>query len=544
MTLILLGRMLEARAKGRASEAIARLTDLRPAKALVLREGGRAVEIPAAELVPADLVRLRPGERVATDGQVTEGTSHVDESMLTGEPLPLAKAAGDTLAGGTVNGPGTLTYRVTATGAETVLARIIRMVEDAQATKLPVQAMVDRITLWFVPAVIALALLTVGVWLLIGPEPRLTHALVAGISVLIIACPCAMGLATPVSVLVGSGRGAELGILFRKGDALQSLAGVRTVAFDKTGTLTEGRPSLAAIHPAGDWTGDELLRLAASAETGSEHPLARALTTAAADRGIGLAPAEAGQALAGQGYTARVEGREILLGSQVALEQQGIGAGRLADAAAEGAGRGLTSIFLAVDGQLAGLFVVSDRVRPTSAPAIGALRREGLATVMISGDAEGTARAVAGGLGIETVIAGVLPDGKVDALARLPGRPVAFVGDGLNDGPALAAADVGIAMGGGTDLAREAADVVIMRNDLALVAAAIALSRATLANIRQNLFWAFGYNVVLIPVAAGALYPVNGLMLSPLLASAAMALSSVFVVTNALRLRRFRRPGE
>jgi Cu+-exporting ATPase len=377
----------------------------------------------------------------------------------------------------------------------------------------------------------------------VGPEPRLTHALVAGISVLIIACPCAMGLATPVSVLVGSGRGAELGILFRKGDALQSLAGVRTVAFDKTGTLTEGHPSLAAIHPVGAWTADELLRLAASAETGSEHPLARALVTAAADRGIGLAQTEGGRALAGQGYAAKVAGHAILLGNRAALERDGISAGNLADTAAEGAGQGLTPIFLAIDGQLAGLFVVADRVRPTSAAAIGALRQKGLATAMISGDAEATARTVARGLGIETVIAGVLPDGKVEALARLPGRPVAFVGDGLNDGPALAAADVGIAMGGGTDLAREAADVVIMRNDLALVASAIALSRATLSNIRQNLFWAFGYNVVLIPVAAGALYPVNGLMLSPLLASAAMALSSVFVVTNALRLRRFSRPG-
>ncbi len=546
VTLILLGRWLEARAKGGAGAAIARLTDLRPERALVVRAGGTA-EVAAADLVAGDLVRLRPGERVATDGLVAEGTGFVDESMLTGEPLPVEKAPGAALAGGTVNGTGTLTYRVTATGADTVLARIIRLVEEAQAAKLPVQAMVDRITLWFVPVVIGLAVATALLWYIVGPAPQLSHALVAGISVLIIACPCAMGLATPVSVLVGSGRGAELGVLFRKGDALQTLASVRLVAFDKTGTLTMGHPALTDLFVADGMTADRALVLAAAAEAGSEHPLARALVAAAAARGLALPPAAGGVALPGRGYRATVDGLAVLIGNRAALSAAGIDPGALAAQADAAAAAGRTAIFMAVAGQVAAVFAVADPVRPTAAAAIAALGRMGIATAMISGDALVTAQAVARDLSIATVVAGVLPDGKVAALKDMGARgPVAFVGDGLNDAPALTAADVGLAMGGGSDLAREAAEVVIMRGDPALVAVAIGLSRATLANIRQNLFWAFGYNALLIPVAAGALYPLNGLMLSPMLASGAMALSSVFVVTNALRLRRFggRQPPE
>ena len=539
VTLILLGRMLEARAKGRAGEAIARLADLRPRVALVLRDGG-PVELPVGEVVRGDLLQLRPGERVAADGLVVTGRSYVDESMLTGEPLPVEKAEGAVLSGGTLNGMGALTYRVTAVGTDTVLAQIMRLVEDAQATKLPVQALVDRITLWFVPAVMALAALSALIWYLVGPEPALSHALVAGISVLIIACPCAMGLATPVSVLVGSGRAAELGILFRRGDALQKLADVRLVAFDKTGTLTVGHPALTGIRPLNGLSEDRVLALAAAAEAGSEHPLARALLDAASAKGLTLPTAEAGQALPGRGYRARVDGLDLLIGNAAALREAGVDPSALEAAAGAAASEGKTAIFMALDGQAAALFVLSDPVRPTAAAAVAALTAAGIRTAMISGDAKATAAAVAAELGIGTVVAGVLPGAKVAALQELAGGlPVAFVGDGINDAPVLAAADVGLAMGGGSDLAREAAEVVIMRNDPAVVASAIALSRATLRNIRQNLFWAFAYNAVLIPVAAGVLYPFNGLLLSPVLASAAMALSSVFVVTNALRLRRF-----
>ncbi len=540
VTLILLGRMLEARAKGRAGEAIARLADLRPRVALVLRDSG-PVELPVGEVVRGDLLQLRPGERVAADGLVVTGRSYVDESMLTGEPLPVEKAEGAVLSGGTLNGMGALTYRVTAVGTDTVLAQIMRLVEDAQATKLPVQALVDRITLWFVPAVMALAALSAVVWYLVGPDPALPHALVAGISVLIIACPCAMGLATPVSVLVGSGRAAELGILFRRGDALQKLADVRLVAFDKTGTLTVGHPALTGILTLNGLSEDRVLALAAAAEAGSEHPLARALLDAASAKGLALPAAEAGQALPGRGYRARVDGADLLIGNAAALREAGIDPVALEAAAEAAAAEGKTAIFMALDGQAAAMFVLSDPVRPTAAAAVAALTAAGIRTAMISGDAKATAAAVAAELGIGTVVAGVLPGAKVAALKELAGGlPVAFVGDGINDAPVLAAADVGLAMGGGSDLAREAAEVVIMRNDPAVVASAITLSRATLSNIRQNLFWAFAYNAVLIPVAAGVLYPFNGLLLSPVLASAAMALSSVFVVTNALRLRRFK----
>lgn len=539
VTLILLGRFLEARAKGRAGAAIARLAGLAPKVATVLRQGV-PVEIPVEELLRSDLVQLRPGERVAVDGIISEGHGFIDESMLTGEPVPVEKRPGDRLTGGTLNGTSGLTYQVTAVGQNTVLSQIIRLVEDAQGAKLPVQALVDKITLWFVPTVMVLAVVTAVLWFWLGPDPALSHALVAGISVLIIACPCAMGLATPVSVLVGSGRGAELGILFRKGDALQNLASTTLVAFDKTGTLTEGHPSLSDIWISGATTEDQALAMAAAAEAGSEHPLARALIDASTARGLTLPQASSGQALPGRGYQATVGTAKVLIGNLAAIEASGVDASALRPQAEAAADAGKTPVFMAVDGTCVALFAVSDKMRPTALAAIQRLNKAGIDTAMISGDTQRTADAVARQLGIDTVIAGVLPDGKVAALKGMAkGGHVAFVGDGLNDAPALAAADVGIAMGGGTDLAREAAEVVIVRSDPALVADAILLSKATLRNIRQNLFWAFGYNAVLIPVAAGALYPVNGMLLSPVLASAAMALSSVFVVSNALRLRRF-----
>jgi len=556
VTLILVGRWLEARAKGQAGEAIRRLVGLRPATARVDR-GGETVELPVEELSPGDIVLLAPGERVAVDGILTEGHGWIDESMLTGEPAPVEKTPGATVTGGTVNGAAALSFRVTATGADTVLARIIRLVEDAQGGKLPVQALVDKITRWFVPAVMALAALTFLLWLTFGPEPRLTHALVAGISVLIIACPCAMGLATPVSILVGTGRGAELGVLFRRGDALQRLAEVRSVAFDKTGTLTEGRPVLTDLQVAPGVVEDDLLTLVAAAEARSEHPLAHAILAAAKQRRLTLPRADSARAIPGKGLVASVGGQALLIGNAALLEGEGVdlaakpdenglhtpsisipdGFHTLASRAEALAAEGKTPVLIALDGTLSAVLAVSDPLKPGAAAAVAALTALGVESTMISGDNRLTAEAVAARIGISNVVAGVLPEGKLQALAQLP-APTAFVGDGINDAPALAAADVGIAMGTGTDVAIESADIVVISGDPQVVAAAIRLSRATLRNIHQNLFWAFGYNVLLIPVAAGALYPLNGMLLSPMLAAGAMAFSSVFVVTNALRLKR------
>ncbi len=538
VALILLGRMLEARAKGRAGQAIARLVALRPDTARVLRPDG-PVDLPLSEVRRGDLVLLPPGARVAVDGTVTEGSGFIDESMLTGEPMPAAKAPGDRVTGGTVNGTAALTYRVTATGDDTVLARIVRMVGDAQGAKLPVQALVDRITMWFVPAVMAVSALTFAVWMVLGPEPVLSHALVAAISVLVIACPCAMGLATPVSVLVGTGRGAELGILFRRGDALQRLSETRIFAFDKTGTLTEGQPRLTDLIPSPGVDGAALLARMAAAEAQSEHPLARAFLDEAERRGLTIPPVSATRALPGRGIEAQVNGTAILIGNARLMREKGIDVATQAKVVADLAAAGKTPILVAEDGHIAGTLAVADPVKPHSAATVDALHRLGVQTAMISGDTRTTAEAVAARLGIDRVVADVLPEGKVDAVAELgQGGPVAFVGDGINDAPALAAADVGIAVGTGTDVAIEAAEVVLMSGDTRGVVDALGLSRAVMRNIRQNLFWAFGYNVILVPVAAGALYPLNGMMLSPMLAAAAMALSSVFVVTNALRLRR------
>ena len=540
VTLILLGRYLEAKAKGRTSEAIKRLIGLQPNTAFVERDGV-FVEIPLANVRVGDLVQVRPGGRVAVDGQVVSGSSYVDESMISGEPIPVAKAAGADVVGGTINKTGSFVYRATKVGADTLLAQIIRMVEAAQGSKLPIQALVDRVTAWFVPAVMAVALLTFLVWLIFGPEPALTFALVNAVSVLIIACPCAMGLATPVSIMVGTGRAAEMGVLFRNGEALQTLRGVDTVALDKTGTLTEGRPRLTDLEPAEGFSRSEVLSLVASAESSSEHPVAVAIVSAAKDERAPLLPVEAFEAVPGHGIRATVGGRRLLVGADRFLADAGIDVAPLAEAARRAGEAARTPLYAAVDGRLAALLAVADPLKPTTAGAIRSLHGLGLKVAMVTGDNRRTADAIARELDIDEVVAEVMPDEKVRAVQRLrgAGRTVAFVGDGINDAPALSEADVGLAIGTGTDIAIESADVVLMSGDLVAVTRAIALSKATIANIRQNLFWAFAYNVALIPVAAGALYPVWGTLLSPMLAAGAMSLSSVFVLSNALRLRRF-----
>ncbi|WP_198381575.1 heavy metal translocating P-type ATPase [Roseomonas sp. KE2513] len=528
VALVLLGRWLEARSRGRASSAIRRLLDLRPATARVEREG-REAEVPARSLRVGEVMRLRPGERVPTDAVVLEGESHVDESMVTGESLPVRRGPGDAVVGGTVNGRGALRLQATAVGSATVLARITRLVEEAQGGKLPVQAMADRVTRWFVPAVILVAALTFVGWMVAGAGTA--GALVAAVSVLIIACPCAMGLATPVAVMVGTGRAAALGVLFRRGAALQALRDVTVVALDKTGTLTEGRPVLTDLIPAPGFDREAVLRLVAAAEAGSEHPLAEALREAAGE--VSLPRAEGFEAVPGMGLRAVVEGKRVEVGAARFMTSLGLDVSPFAGAAAALAAQGRSPVFAAVDGRVAAVLAMADRLRDTAAPALLSLKGMGLRLAMVTGDSRRTAEAVARPLPLDIVEAELRPEGKVEAVQRLRGEGrVAFVGDGVNDGPALAAADVGIAIGTGTDVAIETAEVVLMSGDPRGVATAIGLSRATMRNIRQNLFWAFAYNVVLIPVAVAGL-------LSPELAAAAMGLSSVFVVGNALRLRRF-----
>ena len=537
VTLILLGRTLEARAKGRTGEAIRKLMGLQARSALVVRDGA-AEEVPVDAIAPGDLIRLRPGERVAVDGTVTDGASWVDESMLTGEPLPVEKEPGAEVTGGTVNGTGSLTFRATRVGRDTTLAQIIRMVEQAQSARLPIQSLVNRITAVFVPIVIAIAMLTVAVWLALGPEPALTHALVAGVAVLIIACPCAMGLATPTSIMVGTGRAAELGVLFRKGDALQSLHEAQVVAFDKTGTLTAGRPEMVALDSAAGHDADRVLALAAALEARSEHPIAGAVVRAARTKALTLPEPESFASETGFGVSGHVGGHDVLVGAARLFDREGIDLGTLRAAAEAQAAKGRTPLFVAIDGTAAAFLAVADPVKPGTPAAVKALHALGLDVAMITGDNRQTAEAIAADLGIDHVVAEVLPDGKVAALDTLrAGRKVAFVGDGINDAPALAAADVGIAIGTGTDVAIESADVVLVSGDIGGVVNAFHVSGRTMTNIRQNLFWAFGYNVLLIPVAAGVLYPFGGPLLSPMLAAGAMALSSVFVLTNALRLR-------
>ncbi len=537
VTLILLGRHLEARARGRTGAAVARLVGLAPKTALRLRDGAET-EVPAADLRVGDRVRVRPGERLPADGRVVEGTSRIDESMLTGEPVPARKGPGDAVTGGTVNGTGAIEIAVERVGAETALAQIVRMVEAAQGAKLPIQALADRVTARFVPAVLGLAGLTFLAWLALAPAPALGEALVHAVAVLIIACPCAMGLATPTSIMVGTGRAAERGVLFRSGAALQALEGVRVVAFDKTGTLTEGRPFLTDLIPAPGFEADAVLALAAAVEARSEHPIARAIVAAAADKGLALPPVADVAAVPGHGVAGRAGGRVVAIGAPRHLA--GLDLSGLAPEAARLAAQGRSPVYLALDGVPAAVLAVSDPVKAGAASAIRALEAQGLAVALVTGDDRRTAEGVAKGLGIGTVLAEVLPAGKRDAVRNLRGRagPVAFVGDGINDAPALAEAEVGLAIGTGTDVAVESADVVLMAGDPATVAEALRLSRAVMRNIRQNLFWAFAYNVALIPVAAGGLRLVGGPSLSPVLAAGAMALSSVFVLGNALRLRR------
>ncbi|MDZ7706754.1 MAG: heavy metal translocating P-type ATPase [Trueperaceae bacterium] len=543
ITLILLGKVLEAVAKGRTSEAIRKLMGLQAKTARVVRDGNE-IEIPVGEVRPGDAVLVRPGEKIPVDGRVLSGQSFVDESMITGEPVPVRKRPGDEVVGATMNTSGAFRFEATRIGADTVLSQIIRMVEEAQGSKPRIQQLADRVVTVFVPIVMAIAAVTFVTWLALGPEPALTFALVNTVAVLIIACPCAMGLATPTSIMVGTGKGAEMGVLFRKGDALQSLREVKVIAFDKTGTLTEGRPTLTDLHLVGHGDRAELLRLIASAEAQSEHPIAEAIVRAARSEGLDLAEPQRFEARAGFGIEATIEGRRIQVGAERFMVQLGIDASSTRDAAATLADAGKTPLYAAVDGELVALVAVADPIKASTPGAVRALHELGFDVAMITGDARRTADAIARQLGIDHVEAEVLPDGKVDAVKHLQagGAKVAFVGDGINDAPALAQADVGLAIGTGTDIAIEAADVVLMAGDLRGVPNAVALSKATLANIRQNLFWAFVYNAVLIPVAAGALYPAFGVLLSPILAAAAMGLSSIFVLTNALRLRRFTPP--
>ena len=538
VTLILLGRYLEARAKGRTSEAIQRLVGMQARTARVRRDG-RVQEVPITEVRPGDIVEVRPGERVPVDGELAEGESWIDESMISGEPLPVQKRLGASVTGGTVNQTGAFAFRATAVGEATMLAQIIRMVEQAQGGKLPIQGLVDRITMWFVPAVMTLAVLTFLVWLIWGPEPALTFGLVNGVAVLIIACPCAMGLATPTSIMVGTGRGAELGVLFRKGEALQALQEVRVVAFDKTGTLTEGRPELTDLVLASGFRREAVLPLLATAEARSEHPIARAIV-AAAD-GMDLPEVSRFDSVTGFGIAAEAGGQRVEIGADRYMQQLGLQVDVFADEARRMGNEGKSPMYAAIDGRLAAVLAVADPIKPSTPAAIQAMHAMGLRVAMVTGDNRRTADAIARQLGIDEVVAEVLPEGKVAAIQQLRQHgKLAFVGDGINDAPALAEADVGLAVGTGTDIAIEAADVVLMTGRLTAVSDAIALSRATMRNIRQNLFWAFAYNTALIPVAAGVLYPAFGILLSPVFAAGAMALSSVFVLGNALRLRRFR----
>jgi Cu+-exporting ATPase len=542
ITLVLLGQVLELRARERTGDAIRSLLGLAPPTARRIGADGIEADVPLDRVHPGDLLRIRPGDRIPVDGPVVEGASSVDEGMLTGEPTPVAKAPGDRLVGGTVNGAGTLVLRAERVGEATVLAQIIRLVADAQRSRAPIQRLADTVASAFVPVVILVAIATALLWYALGPEPRLAHALVNAVAVLIIACPCALGLATPMSIMVGTGRGAQSGVLVRDAEALEGLARVDTIVLDKTGTLTEGRPALVAVEAIGASESErDLVWLAAGLERGSEHPLAAAILAGAGARGIGIPPAPADfRAHPGRGVTGTVGGRAVALGNAALMAEAGLDVAPLGARADGRRAEAQTVVYLAVDGRLAGMLAVADPIKPGAAEAVAALHREGLALAMLTGDDRRTAEAVARRLGIDRVLAEVQPAQKAAEVARLKagGKVVAMAGDGINDAPALAAADVGIAMGTGTDVAMESAGVTLVRGDLRGLVRAVRLGRATLRNIRQNLLFAFLYNALAIPVAAGLLYPVFGLLLSPMLASAAMSLSSVSVIANALRLRR------
>lgn len=536
---ILGGNALEARAKAGTSDAIRKLIDLRPRTARVRRDGVER-DLPVEQVREGDEVVVRPGERLPVDGLVVEGSSAVDESMLTGEPLPVTKSAGDRVIGGTINRTGSFIVRATTLGADSVLSQIVRLMREAQGSRAPIQRLADRVSAVFVPTIIALSLVTFVVWYAASDTAPVLRAFTAAVSVLIIACPCAMGLAVPTAVMVATGRGAELGVLIKGGEALERAGDADTVVVDKTGTVTEGRPAVVAIATSNGFDEASLLQLVASLERSSEHPLALAIVESAEARGLALAPAESFASDTGRGVTGVVHGRALAVGNEELMRLWSVETAPVAGFAAERAARAETVVFVNVDGALAGAIAIADPVRSTSADAVRRLRDLGLDVVLLTGDVPATAKAVAREVGIERVEAGVLPEGKVDAVRRLQeqGHVVVMAGDGINDAPALARADVGIAMGNGTDIALEAGDIALLRGDLRGVAAAIRLSRRTMRTMRQNLFWAFIYNVIGIPIAAGALYPSLGILLSPILASAAMAMSSVSVVSNSLRLAR------
>jgi Cu+-exporting ATPase len=538
-TLVLLGQVLELRARHRTSGAIRALLDLTPKVARRMRDSTEE-DVPVQEIVKGDRLRIRPGERVPTDGLVLEGSSAVDESMVTGEPFPVEKTSGDRLTGGTINGSGGLIMRADRVGQETLLAQIVRMVSHAQRSRAPIQRLADTVAAWFVPIVLGVAAVTAVVWAWLGPEPRLAYALVNAVAVLIIACPCALGLATPMSIMVGTGRGASAGVLIRDAEALEVLEKVDTLVVDKTGTLTEGRPRLVSVVALEGTPEADLLHYAASLEQGSEHPLAGAVVAGARDRRVPLAAGRSFKSMPGMGVLGEVDGHAVALGNLQLLGQLGIPSAGLDERARALADQGQTLIFVGVDGRVQGLLGVADPIKETTAGALELLRRQGMEVVMVTGDSEASARAVAAKLGLDRVVAGVLPDHKAEVVARLQqeGHVVAMAGDGINDAPALAQAHVGIAMGTGTDVAMESAGVTLVKGDLQGIVKARRLSHATLRNIRQNLFFAFIYNTLGIPLAAGVLYPLFGVLLSPMIAAAAMSFSSVSVVTNALRLQK------
>ncbi len=539
-TLVLLGQVLELRARSRTGAAIKMLLGLAPKTARRVLEDGGEVDVPLEQVQPGDVLRVRPGEKIPVDGTVVEGTSAVDESMVTGEPIPVEKTADSRLIGATVNGVGSLLMRAEKVGAETLLAQIVHMVGEAQRSRAPIQKLADTVSAYFVPTVVAIAVFTLIAWFIWGPQPRLAHGVVNAVAVLIIACPCALGLATPMSIMVGTGRGAQAGVLIKNAEALEILEKIDTLVVDKTGTLTEGKPRLVSVATSGGTDERELLRLAAGLERGSEHPLASVIVKGAEQRDIKLPAVEEFQALTGRGVTGMVDGRKVALGNQAYMDELGVQTGGLAETAEKLRQEGQTVMFVVIDGRLGGLLGVADPIKGSTPEAIAALHREGLRIVMLTGDHRITAEAVAHRLGIDRVEAGVMPDQKAAAIKRLQaeGRRVAMAGDGINDTPALAQAQVGIAMGTGADVAMESAGVTLVKGDLRGIVRAVRLSRATMRNIRQNLFFAFIYNSIGVPIAAGVLYPAFGLLLSPMIAAAAMSFSSVSVIANALRLRR------
>ena len=543
IVLILLGRFLEARAKGKTSEAIKKLIGLQPKTARVIRDGNE-MDIPVGEVIPGDIVVVRPGEKIPADGIVREGYSSVDESMVTGESLPVEKKSGDSVIGATINKTGTFKFEATKVGKDTVLSQIVRLVQEAQGSKPPIARMVDVIASYFVPVVISIAILTFIVWYFFGPHPALTYAFLNFVAVLIIACPCALGLATPTSIMVGTGKGAEHGILIRGAEALETAHQLNTIVLDKTGTLTRGEPSVTDIVESKKFTKNEIITLAASAEKGSEHPLGEAIVDKAKEENLSLLDPKDFQAIAGHGIEATIGSRRVLLGNLRLMEERKVVLNGWIDRAEHLSNEGKTPMFLAVDGEVGGIIAVADTLKENSKKAVEALRRMGLEVVMLTGDNERTAKAIADQIGIDRVLAEVLPERKTAEIKRLQeqGKKVGMVGDGINDAPALAQADVGIAIGTGTDVAMESSDITLISGDLRGVVTAIALSKATIRNIKQNLFWAFAYNTILIPVAAGVLFPFFHILLNPILAAGAMAFSSVTVVSNALRLRRFEPP--